>query len=123
MPRPPSPEVTARFFLASMLLHPFTLTLMRFERACFALLAAAVPALAADDYQPGPDSLPQPDVPAGTVSKYTFDQSKIFPGTARDYWVYVPKQYQATKASPVMLFQDGLLYQATNVFNNLIHKK
>ena len=79
--------------------------------------------MAADDYQPGADSMPQPDVPAGTVSKYTFEQSKIFPGTTRDYWVYVPKQYDAAKPSPIMIFQDGLLYQATNVFNNLIHKK
>ena len=29
----------------------------------------------------------------GEVTKYTFDNSKIFPGTTRDYWVYVPKQY------------------------------
>lgn len=67
--------------------------------------------------------MPQPGVPAGTVSQYTFAQSKIFPGTTRDYWVYVPTQYDPAKPSPVMIFQDGLLYQATNVFNNLIHKK
>jgi sugar lactone lactonase YvrE/enterochelin esterase-like enzyme len=89
---------------------------------CLALLASG-PALAADDYQPGPDSMPQPGVPVGTVSKYSFEQSKIFPGAIRDYWVYVPKQYDAAKPSPVMIFQDGLLYEATNVFNNLIHKK
>jgi hypothetical protein len=28
--------------------------------------------------------------PKSEVTKYTFDQSKIFPGTVRDYWVYVP---------------------------------
>jgi len=67
--------------------------------------------------------MPHPDVPAGTVSRYIFDKSNIYPGTTRAYWVYVPKQYDAAKPSPVMLFQDGLLYQATNVFNNLIHKK
>ena len=67
--------------------------------------------------------MPQPGVPIGTVSKYSFEQSKIFPGAIRDYWVYVPKQYDAAKPSPVMIFQDGLLYEATNVFNNLIHKK
>jgi gluconolactonase len=95
---------------------------MRFRHVCLALLASG-PALAADDYQPGPDSMPQPGVPVGTVSKYSFEQSKIFPGAIRDYWVYVPKQYDAAKPSPVMIFQDGLLYEATNVFNNLIHKK
>src|SRR5437870_4568225 len=31
------------------------------------------------------------DAPKGEVTKYAFDQSKIFPGTTRDYWVYVPK--------------------------------
>jgi len=96
---------------------------MRFRHVCFAIIAAAGSALAADDYKPGPDSLPQPDVPTGTLSKYTFEHSKIFPGTTRDYWVYVPKQYDAAKPSPVMIFQDGVLYQAPNVLNNLIHKK
>src|SRR5438105_6993245 len=80
-------------------------------------------AFGADDYVPGPDSRPQPGVPKGEVTKYTFDTSTNFPGTTRDYWVYVPKQYDAAKPAPVMIFQDGLLYQATNVFNNLIHKK
>ena len=35
--------------------------------------------------------------PKGEVTKYTFDHSKIFPGTVRDYWVYVPKQYDPAK--------------------------
>src|SRR5262245_13042581 len=43
-----------------------------------------------DDYQPGPDSVAQPGVPKGEVLKFTFENSKIFPGTYRDYWVYVP---------------------------------
>src|SRR2546427_8144940 len=51
---------------------------------------------AADDYKLGPDSLPQEDVPRGEVTKYRWS-SKIFPGTERDYWVYVPKQYEAAK--------------------------
>ena len=78
---------------------------------------------AADDYKPGPDSLPQPGVPLGTVTKHSFTNSGIFPGTARDYWVYVPAQYDPAKPACLMVFQDGLLWNATNVFNNLIHKK
>lgn len=35
----------------------------------------------------------QPPVPTGEVTKYSFAASKVFPGTVRDYWVYVPKQY------------------------------
>ena len=96
---------------------------MRIKPISFALLLTAVSSFAADDYAPGPDSLPQPGVPKGKVTKYTFEQSKIFPGTVRDYWVYVPSQYDAAKPSPVMVFQDGLIYKATDVFDNLIHKK
>jgi hypothetical protein len=29
-------------------------------------------------------------VPKGELLKFTFDQSKIFPGTWREYWIYVP---------------------------------
>src|SRR5262245_48380201 len=87
------------------------------------LAAAALTAFAVDDYTPGPDSWPQPDVPKGTVTRRTFEGSKVFPGTTRDYWVYVPAQYDSSKPTPVMVFQDGLSYNATNVFDNLIHKK
>ena len=90
---------------------------------CLLLFGSAVSLFAADDYQPGPDSKPQADVPQGEVLKGTFDQSKIFPGTWREYWVYVPRQLDSSKPAPVMVFQDGLQYSATNVFNNLIHKK
>ena len=55
--------------------------------------------------------------------KGEFDQSKIYPGTWREYWVYVPKQLDRTKPAPVMVFQDGLQYNAPVVFDNLIHKK
>jgi sugar lactone lactonase YvrE/predicted alpha/beta superfamily hydrolase len=88
------------------------------------LLAAVVrPLRAADDPTPGPDSKPQEGVPKGEVLKGVFDRSKIFPGTTRDYWVYVPKQLDAAAPAPVMVFQDGLQYQAPVVFDNLIHKK
>ena len=75
------------------------------------------------DYQPGPDSKPQPDVPKGEVLKFSFEQSKIFPGTVRDYWVYVPAQYTADKPACVYVNQDGVQYEAPTVFDNLIHKK
>jgi gluconolactonase len=78
---------------------------------------------AADDYVPGPDSKPQEGVPKGEVTHYTFDKSKIFPGTTRDYWVYVPKQYDPAKPACVMVFQDGLQYNAPVVFDNLINRK
>ncbi len=57
------------------------------------------------------------------MTKYTFDQSKIFPGTVRDYWVYVPKQYDPAKPACVYINQDGIQYNAPAVFDELIHKK
>ncbi len=93
------------------------------------LLALAATALAAEDYVLGPDSQPQ-EVPHGEVRKATFDASKIFPDTTRDYWVYVPKQYDAAKPAALMVFFDGGGYQKPDggtrvpvVFDNLIAKK
>ncbi|MBI5683839.1 MAG: SMP-30/gluconolactonase/LRE family protein [Verrucomicrobia bacterium] len=85
-------------------------------------LCAAI-ALAADDYKPGPDSQLQPGVPKGEVLKFTFENSRIFPGTTRDYWVYVPAQYDPAKPACVYVGQDGVQYNAPVVFDNLIAKK
>ena len=54
-------------------------------------------------------------------SRRTFDQSKVYPGTWREYWVYVPPQLDRARPAPVMVFQDGLQYNAPVVFDNLIH--
>jgi sugar lactone lactonase YvrE/enterochelin esterase-like enzyme len=62
------------------------------------------------------------DVPKGEVKQYSFDQSKIFPGTVRDYWVYVPKQYDQAKPACLYVNQDGIQYKAPEVFDQLIHK-
>jgi enterochelin esterase family protein len=89
-----------------------------------------LPSRAADDYKLGPDSLPQANVPRGVVTKYSWTNSTIYPGTVRDYWIYVPPQYSAAKPACVTIFQDGGSYINTNgqfrtatVFDNLIHKK
>lgn len=65
-----------------------------------------LPSLAAQ-YALGPDSQPHEGVPKGKVTKYTWESSKVFPGTTRNYWVYVPAQYDGAKPACVMLFQDG----------------
>lgn len=70
-----------------------------------------------------PDWLRAEDAPKGDVTKYTFEQSKVFPGTTRDYWVYVPKQYDPAKPACVYVGQDGIQYNAPAVFDELIHKK
>ena len=58
-------------------------------------------------YPLGPDSQPREGVPKGKVTKYTWETSKIYPGTTRNYWVYVPAQYDGSKPACVMIFQDG----------------
>jgi poly(3-hydroxybutyrate) depolymerase len=67
-------------------------------------LLAALPLRAAGNYQLGPDSFPQPGVPAGKVTQHQW-RSKIYAGTTRDYWVYVPAQYDGTTPAAVMVFQ------------------
>lgn len=80
-------------------------------------------------YKHGPDSLVQPGVPVGTVEQRRHVSTKVFPGTERDYWVYVPAQYTPDKPACLMIFQDGRGYVNKNgqhrtptVFDNLIHK-
>ena len=102
---------------------------MRFPLSVFALFVAASALPAADDYRPGPDSEPQP-VPHGEVRSATFATSKIFPGTTREYFVYVPKQYRASQPACLMVFFDGAGFMKTDglfrvpvVFDNLIAKR
>lgn len=94
--------------------------------ASFVLVTAAQ---AIDDYKLGPDSMEQPGVPKGEVTTFKWE-SKVFAGTTRDCWIYVPKQYDGNTPACVMVFQDGGGYQspkgsyrATVVMDNLIHKK
>lgn len=50
-----------------------------------------------EPYSPSLDATRQPGVPEGTVTKYHHTGQKIYPGVERDYWVYVPQQYNAAK--------------------------
>lgn len=77
-----------------------------------------------------PDRNVQPGVPQGKITSGTFTESKIFPGTRRDYSVYVPAQYSAESPASLMVFQDGSSYMKADgayrvpiVFDNLIHQK
>jgi enterochelin esterase family protein len=75
-------------------------------------------------YRSQPDSKEQPGVPKGKLTQMPKWESKIFANTVRDWWVYVPAQYQAEKPACVMVFQDGGGYKdfVPTVFDNLIHK-
>jgi enterochelin esterase family protein len=93
-----------------------------------ALLSLTSTIATAEEYKLGPDSQRREDVPKGTVTKHEW-KSNIFEGTVRDYYVYVPKQYDPAKPASVMVFQDGHAYvnetgefRAPIVFDNLIAK-
>ena len=62
-------------------------------------------------------------VPKGEILKFAFESSKIFPGTKRDYWVYVPAQYKPGQPACVYVNQDGIGWRAPVVFDNLINSK
>jgi len=68
-------------------------------------------------------SIEQAGVPKGEVLKFSFENSKIFPGTWREYWVYVPAQYRPEKPACVYVNQDGIQWKAPIVFDNLIYRK
>lgn len=63
------------------------------------------------------------EIPKGEVMQHSFSTSKIFPGTVRDFWVYVPKQYDPVKPACLHVNQDGVQFKAPEVLDELIHKK
>src|SRR5947208_11032135 len=77
--------------------------------ALFTFFATAVVVAAPTDdvYQLGPDSAPHPGVPQGKVVGPTTLPSQVFPNTTRDYWVYIPAQYDGKTPACLMIFQDG----------------
>jgi gluconolactonase len=60
-------------------------------------------------------------VPKGELVKCSFDHSAIFPGTHRDYWIYIPAQYKPDHPACVYVNQDGIQWKAPTVFDNLIN--
>jgi enterochelin esterase-like enzyme len=109
--------------------------MMRTWLACLVTalcLASAATAAPTDDvYKLGPDSEYQPGVPQGKVSEpLTLESKSVYPGTTRNYWVYVPAQYDAKKPASLMVFQDGHFFVNTKgeyripvVFDNLIYRR
>lgn len=87
---------------------------MLFALSLFSLFSLfSVISLAAS--QPKPQ--PAPEVPKGEVTKYSFSQSKIFPGTVRDYSIYVPRQYDPVKPACLWVEQDGVQFNIPAVFD------
>lgn len=103
--------------------------LLRLFAASFLTLPLFIQAAPQDDqYVLGPDSQVKAGVPQGKVTQMPpWTESKIFPGTTRDWWVYVPAQYKAETPAAVMVFCDGAgfvkadgQFRAPVVFDNLI---
>ncbi|MBX3085274.1 MAG: esterase family protein [Anaerolineae bacterium] len=80
-----------------------------------------------EPYTLGAESLPHDGVPRGVVTQYHWISNHIYPDTARDYYVYVPWQYDGSQPACLMVFQDANFYLAPDVnipvaFDNLIYK-
>lgn len=100
--------------------------------ALLALLATALVAetlnVRTDNLELGPDSLPQPGVPAGELLGPFEFHSQIITNTVRRYWIYVPAQYDSAHEANLLVFQDGQRATAPQgslrvpqVMENLIH--
>jgi len=90
------------------------------------LMHASLPAQT--PYTFGPDSEEKMDVPHGKIFQYIWE-SQIYPNTVRDYYVYIPAQYDPSRPAALMVFQDGHTYVKKDgdfrvpiVFDNLIHQ-
>ncbi len=99
--RPPRPGVVLPLALALLALRPLP---------------------AQDEYPPHPDAQVLPGVPQGEVLAFTFEASTLFPGTFREYWIYVPAQYDPARPACLWVNQDGIQFDAPAVFDNLIHR-
>lgn len=75
-----------------------------------------------EHFAPHPDNQERAGVPKGMVKQMPAFESKVFAGTTRDWWLYVPAQYKPDSPAALMVFQDGgsYLWSATT-FDNLIH--
>lgn len=81
-------------------------------------------------YELRKDSLPQDDTPAGKLEGPFLHHSQIIADTVRQYWVFVPAQYDPAQPANVFVFQDGArainpkgVIRAPEVLENLIAKK
>jgi len=108
----------------------------RFVPALVALVAGAILARNAyaaptdDLYVLGPDSMSQTNAPHGRVVGPLTLASDVFTNTTRNYWVYVPAQYDPSHAACLIIFQDGHTYvnpdgewRVPTVFDNLIYRR
>ncbi|GAB3842202.1 alpha/beta hydrolase-fold protein [Dactylosporangium cerinum] len=49
-------------------------------------------------------------MPAGRTVEFDWNDSVVYPGTSRRFWVHLPAQYDPSQPAALMVFQDGRLY-------------
>jgi gluconolactonase len=78
-----------------------------------------------EDYPVPPEAQVGDGVPKGRVEGPFDFRSAIFPGTERQYWIYVPAQYTPDKPAALMIVQDGLNrakgWRLPQIMDNMIH--
>ena len=78
-----------------------------------------------ETYSVPPEAEKQEGVPEGVVHGPLDFGSRIYPGTNRQYWLYVPAQYSADKPACSLIVQDGLSraqgWRLPQILDNLIH--
>jgi gluconolactonase len=67
-----------------------------------------------------PATKPQKGIVAGEIIKRQFSDSRIYPGTQRTYWIYVPAGYAPENPACLYVGMDGIPNNAPIVFDNLI---
>lgn len=79
-------------------------------------------------YAHGPDSRRRAEVPVGQTVEFSWDDSAVYPGTSRKFWVHVPAQYDRSQPASLIVFLDGQWYldpkgevRGAIVLDNLIH--
>jgi hypothetical protein len=98
-------------------------SILHIAALAMALCAAGPAAWAQASRQPGDypltaDSLAQPGIAHGTLEGPFEFRSRVFAGTVRRYWVYVPAGYDPAAPAPnLLVFQDG--QRATNMQGSL----
>lgn len=68
-----------------------------------------------EPYQPWDGWRGLDSVAAGSVSAGRHLGGSVYPGVERDYWVYVPQQYDPAEPAALMVFQDGARYLGPEV--------
>jgi gluconolactonase len=111
------------FLYISKKYSPKTIMKNLFTLLCIFLQINILAQSPTESYPEDSASIEQPNVPKGEILKFTFENSKIFPGTSREITVYIPAQYSPDKPACVYVNQDGVQWKAQTVFDNLIHKK